>query len=83
MVTAGGNTEYVITPLAIFKRDKNGGRLKLYSVFPHSTVEDVIENTGFTVEKHEQFHPFPAITDEEKTLLEEINRYGSRYSEFR
>lgn len=83
VVTASGNTEFVITPLAIFKKTERDELLKLYSVLPTATIEDVIENTGFTIEKHPEFHAFPSVTEEEIQSLEEIDPKGVRYSEFR
>lgn len=83
IVTAAGNTEYVITPLCIFKRSEKNGRLRLYTVFPNSSEKEIVENTGFKVEKHEEFTEFPPITEEELTLLERIDQDGTRYSEFK
>lgn len=83
VITAAGNTDLVITPLGIFKRSVDDNRLRLYSIFPEVTIDDVIENTGFKVEKHAEFGAFPAITSEEKQLLQEIDQDGLRYSEFR
>ncbi len=83
VITAAGNTEYVITPLGIFKRSEEDQRLRLYSVFPNSSIEEITENTGFVVEKHEEFEEFPPITEEELQLLESIDIEGTRYSEFK
>ena len=82
VITATGNTELVITPLGIFKRSQSDKRLRLYSIFPTSTFEEIVENTGFSVEKHEEFTPFQAITDEEKELLQTIDPNGLRFTEF-
>ena len=83
VITAAGNTEYVITPLAIFKRTAEDGKLRVYTVFPHSSFEEIVEKTGFPVEKHEEFHAFNPISEEEFRLLEEIDESKSRYSEFK
>jgi len=83
VVTAAGHTESVITPLGIFKKSQTSDQLQLLSVFPGVTVEDVVNQTGFTVEKHEQFHDFQPVTEEEIQLLEEIDGSGVRFSEFR
>ncbi|RWR12854.1 CoA-transferase [Siminovitchia fortis] len=82
IITAAGNTEFVITPLGIFKRGENDGHLRLYAVFPNSSVEEIIDNTGFEVEKHEEYTEFPPITDQEFELLKMIDRDETRYSEF-
>ncbi len=83
VITATGNTEIVITPLGIFKKSEIDNRLKLLSVFPTVTIDEVIENTGFTVEKHENFEVFASVTADEIRLLEEIDGNGVRFSEFR
>lgn len=83
VITAAGNTEYVVTPISVFKRSESDQRLRLYTVFPNSTFAEVVENTGFHVEKHVEFHPFNPITDEELNILCEIDQNGSRFSEFR
>ncbi len=83
IITAAGNTEYVITPLGIFKRSVKDGRLRLFAVFPYSSVEEIAENTGFKVEKHEEFTEFPPLTEEELQLIQSIDQDGSRYSEFK
>ncbi|GAB3796464.1 CoA-transferase subunit beta [Virgibacillus kimchii] len=82
VTTAAGNTDSVITPLGVFKRDHKDGRLRLYSVFPYSSIEEIVENTGFTVEKHQDFQSFSPITEEEANLLETIDPGNIRYSEF-
>lgn len=82
IVTAAGNTDLVITPLGIFKRSDEDGKLKLYATFPYSSVEEIEEKTGFAVVKHNEFQEFPPITDEEAGLLETIDAGGLRYSEF-
>lgn len=82
VVTAAGNTEIVITPLGIFKRSSSDQRLRLFSIFPTSTFEEIVENTGFTVEKHADFTPFQSITEEENELLQSIDPNGLRYTEF-
>ncbi|MFS0644353.1 CoA-transferase subunit beta [Siminovitchia sp. 179-K 8D1 HS] len=83
VVTAAGNTEFVITPLGIFKKSKEDERLRLYAIFPTSSLEEIQENTGFAVEKHEEFTDFAPLTEEELALLESIDRHGTRYSEFK
>lgn len=82
VITAAGNTAYVITPLAIFKRG-NQGKLQLYSIFPYSSFDEVVEHTGFPIEKHDHFHKFHPITEQEFTILQEIDKNNTRFSEFR
>jgi len=82
VITAAGNTEIVITPLGIFKKSLDDQRLCLYAVSPGRTMDEIIENTGFTVVKHEEFKEFPEITVKEKQLLTKIDPDGLRFSEF-
>lgn len=44
-ITSTGNVSHVVTPLAIFR--KEGGRLVVESIHPHTTVDYVQEHTGF------------------------------------
>lgn len=81
VVTAAGNTDIVVTPLCIFKRCEDG-KLRVKSVFPTSNFNEVIDNTAFPIEKHEQYEAFPPIRDIELTLLQEIDPEGLRYTEF-
>lgn len=81
IVTASGNTETVITPLCTFKRSADG-KLRVQSVFPTSTFEEVVEKTGFQVEKHEDFAEFEPISSKEAELLQTIDPNGLRYTEF-
>lgn len=81
VITAAGNTETVVTPLCIFKRSADG-KLRVKSVFPNSSYEEVVEKTGFTVEKHEDYEAFPSITDAEEILLQKVDPEGLRYTEF-
>lgn len=82
LVTASGNTAFVITPLCIFKRSEEDHCLRVYSIFPGHTFEEIIEKTGFHVEKDPAFKRFKAITDEEAILLQQVDPNGLRYAEF-
>jgi len=44
-VTSRGNIDYVFTPLCVFK--KIDDRLMLDAIMPDSSLEEIIENTGF------------------------------------
>ena len=46
-VTSYGNVDYVFTPLCVFKKTK--GRLMLVNIMPDTTIQEIIENTGFKV----------------------------------
>lgn len=47
-VTAAGRVSHVVTPLCIFAME--GGELKVESIHPHTTPEEVRNNTGFPVD---------------------------------
>lgn len=81
VTTASGNTEIVVTPKCVFKRSEDG-LLRVYYIFPTSSWEDVVENTGFKVEKHAEFKDFAPISEDELNLLDELDPEGLRYSEF-
>ena len=59
----------LITDKCIF--DFSKGRAELVSVHPSSSIEDVIENTGFSFELAESVIETTPPTDEELTLLRE------------
>lgn len=79
-ITAAGNVDAVITPLGVFRKEE--GKLRVWTVFPYSSFEEIQEKTGFPVEKHSQFNPFPVITSEIELLLNEIDPNQVRASEF-
>ena len=78
--TAVGNVDKVITPLGIFS--KEAGKLKLWQVFPYSSVEEITAQTGFPVEKSPDFVVAEAPTAEELALLQEIDPDDVRSVEF-
>ncbi|MGH7806685.1 MAG: CoA-transferase, partial [Thermodesulfobacteriota bacterium] len=77
LITAGGNVYKVVTPLAVFGKDKKG--LVLESIHPYSSYEEVEKNTGFPV-SNGSFTPPP--TDEEMKLLNEFDPERIREIEF-
>lgn len=83
VVTASGNTDLVITPLCIFKKSLTDGKLRLYTIFPGHTEDEIVDNTGFKVERHPEYDTFSPVTDEEIALLEKIDPDGLRYTEFK
>ncbi|MHB8156169.1 MAG: CoA-transferase subunit beta [Desulfocucumaceae bacterium] len=69
----------VITNLCVF-RLKNG-LLELDSIFPHTTLEEVKENTGWSITQTDiPFYPAP--TPEELSALEKADPNGIRNVEF-
>jgi glutaconate CoA-transferase subunit B len=81
-VTARGNIDRIITPLAVFVY--RGGKVLLESVHPHSSLEEVADNTGFDLE----YAAFggPAVTKtpsaRELSLLKLIDPQDARSIEF-
>jgi len=77
---ANPDKEFVVTtPLCIFRmRD---GLLELDSVFPYSSLEEVKQNTGWAIEVDE-VPIFPAPTEEELAVLEQVDPNGIRHIEF-
>lgn len=75
--TATGNIYKVVSPICIFEKIK--GRLQLESINPHSSYEEVVENTGFPVSSA----PYtPPPTEEELALLRNFDKEGIRNIEF-
>lgn len=80
-VTAAGNTEWVVTPLCVFRRNDQG-LLDLYSIHPGVTPEQVAQSTGFPVTARAGMHVTPLPTETELELLRTIDPGNIRASEF-
>lgn len=78
-VTTRGNIDRIVTPLCIFKFEE--GRLKLDSIHPTSSLEEVIENTSFTVE-YDELRYTKEPTQEEMQMLRKIDPQDYRNIEF-
>lgn len=66
-VTATGNLERVVTPLAVFRATAEG--LRLDGLMPGATVEEVRRRTGFPVIPTPDCGPVPPPTAEELAVL--------------
>lgn len=78
-VTTRGNVDRIITPLAMFKYRDN--ELKLEAISPITTLDEVVKNTGFTVNTQGiRILDYP--TREEMLLIKKIDPKGVRYKEF-
>ncbi|MFT5872035.1 MAG: glutaconate CoA-transferase subunit B [Clostridium sp.] len=78
-VTTRGNLYKIITPLCVF--EFKNGKLCLESIHPTSSLEEVIENTGFKLNYSEvKFTKQP--TQEELKMLKKIDPYDYRSKEF-
>ncbi|MEY8351822.1 CoA-transferase [Lachnospiraceae bacterium 54-53] len=78
-VTARGNVDRIVTPLCIFKMEK--GELVLDSIHPTSSLEEVMENTGFPV-KYSGIAFTPLPTKDELHALMRIDPGDFRNIEF-
>ena len=78
-VTTRGNIDRIITPLCIFKFED--GVLKLDTVHPTSSLEEVIENTAFQVQ-YDKIEYTPEPTREEMAVLKKIDPKDYRNIEF-
>ena len=65
----GGGPRYCITPLCIFDFEEQTRRMRLRSVHPGVTVDQVVENTGFTPVIPDTVATTPAPTEEQVQLL--------------
>lgn|SRR5690625_2232571 len=72
--TAAGGFDGVVTPIAVFV--KKDGRLALDSWHPESSLEEIIERTGFQFDASNA-KPTPLPTDDELRALAEIDPNGT------
>lgn len=78
-VTTKGNIYKIVTPLCVFEyRD---GTLWLDSIHSTSSLEDVIESTGFEL-KYDNIKVTPDPTEEEMMTLNKIDPKNIRSNEF-
>lgn len=69
-----GGPSKVITPKAIFRFDKDEGCLKLDSIHPPYTIDDIRENTGFDLGDVSGVTMTPAPSAEELRVLRRVVR---------
>lgn len=79
-ITTRGNIDRIITPLCVFKFEE--GRIKLDTVHPTSSLNEIIANTGFYVE-YDEIRYTPEPSKEELMALRKIDRNDDRNIEFR
>lgn len=72
-VTAAGNLQTVVTPIAVFQ--KRAGRLALESMNPQVTLDEVIRRTGFRFDASGA-KPTAPITERERAALEMLDPRG-------
>lgn len=78
-VTTRGNVWRIVTPLCVFAMQN--GRLMLDSIHPTSSLEEVVENTGFEV-IYDELRITPPPTARELGALKQIDPMDYRSSEF-
>jgi glutaconate CoA-transferase subunit B len=69
-----GNPSKLITPKANFRFDKGAARLRLDSIHPTSTLDEIRENTGFDLGATEPVATTPPPTTEELRVLRNVVR---------
>jgi len=79
-VTARGNTWRFVTPLCVFAFQN--GRWELDSIHPTSSLEEVLNNTGFPL-VYKEARTTPPPTAKELALLNKIDPGHLRYLEFK
>ena len=78
-VTTRGNLHKIVTPLCVF--EFKNGKLVLDTIHPTSSLEEVIENTGFKV-IYDEIRYTPEPTAEELKMLKLIDPNDLRTMEF-
>lgn len=78
-VTTRGNLYKIVTPLCVF--EFKNGRLVLDTIHPTSSLDEVIENTGFEV-VYDEIRYTPEPTVEELKMLKVIDPNDLRSKEF-
>jgi len=69
-----GHPSKVVTPKATFRFEKDAGVLKLDTIHPPWTLDDIRANTDFDVEASGPIPPTPAPSDEELHVLRQVIR---------
>jgi glutaconate CoA-transferase subunit B len=62
----------VVTPLAVMDFEEQSKHMRLRSYHPHSSVDEVRENTGFDLIVPDDVGATPAPTDDELTILRAV-----------
>ena len=65
----GGGPDYVITPLCVMDFEEETKRMRLKHLAPHTTVEEVVKNTGFELIIPKVIEPIAAPTEQELDTL--------------
>ncbi|MFQ6089307.1 MAG: CoA-transferase subunit beta [Candidatus Methanofastidiosia archaeon] len=74
----GGGPKRVVTDLGVFGFDDKTKRMKLLTVHPHSSVEEILEKTGFEFSVEGVRKTKPPTEKELKVLREEVDPLGLR-----
>lgn len=67
----GGGPRFCISPLAVMDFEPESGRMRLHSVHPGVTVDDVVAATGFELVLPDEVPQTPAPSAEDVALLRE------------
>ncbi len=78
--TASGSVGDVVTPFGHLRIES--GELRIAGWFPHSSMEEIVENTGFAIAAATGSTEIPGPSDAERVALAAVDPTGIRYSEF-
>jgi glutaconate CoA-transferase subunit B len=78
----GNGPEWVITNLGVFDFEEGTGTMRLRSVFPDTSVDDVIENTGFEPVIHPHLETLEPPTKSEAEFIRRFDCLEIRKREF-
>jgi len=69
-----GGPHALVTPLGLFRFDRERARFRLASVHPGHTVEEIVAQTGFDFDRDPAPAVTPAPADSRRALMQEIVR---------
>lgn len=78
-VTTRGNIYKIVTPLGMFKYEN--GQLDIEAISPYTTIEEVVQKTGFPISQS-NVKVLEPPTSEELRWLQRIDPKGLRFNEF-
>ena len=79
----GGGADWVVTELGVFDFDPDSRIMRLHSLYPDTTVEDVIENTEFEPVIPDNVGTVPLPAPEHIALIHRFDPLNTHHREFR
>lgn len=77
----GGGPRYCFTPLCVMDFEPETKRMRLKSVHPGVTVDEVVENTGFELVVEGEVPETPVPGEEKLRLIRDLDPHGARFRE--